>query len=209
MGWCRFAVAMLAVAVVTTAPAIAQDVVLPAPLPSFRQLDTPPVVPPLTPGPADPAATGPATAPLAATEAIAASVDPQPVRLKALASDGGAPIGQGLVWRVFNAKPNSAGQLVLAAKSQDAAPTLQLAPGDYVVHVAYGHAQASDALSVHQGANDKALVLEVGGLRLNAAIAGDVGIPRNMLHFDTTLPAIPTPTGRWLPRISMQTRSSP
>jgi hypothetical protein len=89
-----------------------------------------------------------------------------------------------VVWRVFAAKPDSTGQLQLAAKSNSAVATVKLAPGNYVVHAAYGRAQASDTLVVKTGQNDKTLVLGAGGLRLNAAVSGDVPIPINLLHFD-------------------------
>jgi hypothetical protein len=59
-----------------------------------------------------------------------------------------------------------------------------LSPGNYVVHVAYGRAQASDTITVAEGSNSKNIVLEAGGLRLNAAVTGDVPIPINLLHFD-------------------------
>jgi hypothetical protein len=110
--------------------------------------------------------------------------DPQPVTLSALITDGGKTIGEGLTWRVFEAKPEAGGQLSLAAKSNDAVAKIKLVPGNYVVHVAYGKAQASDTLTVKEGDNAKSIVLEVGGLRLNAAVTGDVPIPINLLRFD-------------------------
>ena len=123
-------------------------------------------------------------APQTAAQAIAAVADPQPVTLQALVTDGGKTIGDGLTWRVFQAKPDGAGQLELAAKSDEAVAKIKLVPGNYVVHVAYGKAQASDTLQVKEGENDKSIVLEVGGLRLNAAVTGDVPIPINLLRFD-------------------------
>lgn len=122
--------------------------------------------------------------PQTATQAIAAVADPQPVTLTALVTDGGKTIGEGLTWRVFQTRPDSQGQLQLAAKSDDAVAKIKLTPGNYVVHVAYGRAQASETLTVKTGENDKSLVLDVGGLRLNAAVTGDIPIPINLLHFD-------------------------
>jgi hypothetical protein len=110
--------------------------------------------------------------------------DPQPVTLSALVTDGGKTIGEGLTWRVFQTRPDTQGQLQLAAKSDDAVAKIKLTPGNYVVHVAYGRAQASETLTVKEGQNDKSLVLDVGGLRLNAAVTGDIPIPINLLHFD-------------------------
>ncbi|HVY52476.1 MAG TPA: hypothetical protein VHA07_13065, partial [Devosia sp.] len=183
-------------ALLAASPARAQDAPpIPAPLPTFHAPiaaddasggAAPPTEAP-APAPAseaNPAPDASAPVPQTATAAIAAVVDPQPVRLEALATDGGKPIADGLVWRVFAAKPDGTGQLILAAKSNDAIANVKLAPGNYVVHVAYGRAQASDTLTVKQGENDKSLVLEAGGLRLNAAVTGDVPIPINLLHFD-------------------------
>jgi hypothetical protein len=124
-------------------------------------------------------------APIAATEAIeAVTAAPQPVTLMATVTDGGTTIGEGLVWRIFSTKTDSAGQLELAAKSDSAVANIELSPGNYVVHVAYGRAQASDTIVVAEGPNAKNMVLEAGGLRLNAAVTGDVSIPINLLKFD-------------------------
>src|SRR5690606_17511735 len=79
---------------------------------------------------------------------------------------------------------NSSGNLALAVKSEEPAPRLALAPGEYVVHVSYGRAQASDTLQVAEGDNSKAMVLDAGALRLNAAVTGDVPIPINLLRFE-------------------------
>jgi hypothetical protein len=109
---------------------------------------------------------------------------PRPVKLVADVTEKGAQIAGGLVWRIFDALPDQKGNLTLVAKSSDAAPTLDLKPGNYLVHVAYGEAQASDTLAVRGKPLEKTMILDVGGLRLNAAIAGDIAIPPNLLHFD-------------------------
>ncbi|MDB5562791.1 MAG: hypothetical protein JWN11_2209, partial [Hyphomicrobiales bacterium] len=101
----------------------------------------------------------------AAAAASAVAAKRQPVTLTATLTDGGATVNEGLVWRVFDSQADAKGQLTLAAKSNDAAPKLSLAPGDYVVHVAYGRAQATDTLTVTAGANTKSLILDAGALR--------------------------------------------
>jgi hypothetical protein len=130
----------------------------------------------------------PEAAPSPATEAIEAIVEPerppQPVTLVARITDEGEPIPDGLVWRVFETRTDASGDLALAAKSDDARAEMQLAPGNYVVHVAYGRAQTTDTLTVEEGVNEKALVLDAGAMRLNAAITGDLPIPINLLRFD-------------------------
>ncbi len=170
---------------------------MPAPMPLFHApvvsdqdgvpADSGTALPDQTQLPAEPTTRSVQTVPVTpptATAAIAAVTDPQPVTLSALITDGGSTIEQGLTWRIFETKPDTNGQLGLAAKSDDAVAKVKLAPGNYVVHVAYGRAQASDTLTVTEGQNDKSIILDVGGLRLNAAINGDVAIPINLLHFD-------------------------
>jgi hypothetical protein len=176
------------------APALAQDAPpMPAPLPAWHS--------PTADG--SPAADdGSAVAPDASTETAAADTappvapptaaaaieevtkDPQPVTLMAEVTDGGRTISDGLVWRIYTTRPNTSGELELAGKSDSAVARLQLPPGNYVVHVAYGRAQASDTMTVVEGPNTKQLVLEAGGLRLNAAVTGEVPIPINLLRFD-------------------------
>lgn len=122
---------------------------------------------------------------VAAAEAAAAiAAEPQPVTLVARITDDGSAIPDGLVWRVFETRTDASGDLALAAKSEDATARLELVPGDYVVHVAYGRAQTTDTLTVAQGDNEKSLVLDAGAMRLNAAVSGDIAIPINLLRFD-------------------------
>jgi hypothetical protein len=169
------------------APAFAQQAPMPRPLPLFHA--------PLASGGeaaaptqlVEPLGVAP-DAPIAETtaaEAIETVIsEPQPVTLTAMVTDGGRSIGEGLVWRIFSTRTDAAGQLELAAKSDSAVANVELTPGNYVVHVAYGRAQASDTITVAEGSNAKNIVLEAGGLRLNAAITGDVPIPINLLRFD-------------------------
>lgn len=170
--------------------AIAEDPPTPLPRRADRMPDT---VQQLTETPAadtasDAAAQDAAPAVTAAVEATAAvaaiNTTPQPVTLTAKITDDGTSLPDGVTWRVFETRTNAAGDLVLAQKSDDATAHLQLPPGSYVVHVAYGRAQTTDTLTVAEGENNKSLVLDAGAMRLNAAVTGDVAIPINLLRFD-------------------------
>ena len=133
----------------------------------------------LAPTPATPAQATPAT------EAIAAlAATPQPVTLSARITQDGTPIPDGLVWRIFDTVPDASGELAMVAKSDLGNPTVELPPGEYVVHVAYGRAQTSEPMSVVPGTNEKAFILEAGALRLNSAVTGDIAIPAGLLKFD-------------------------
>lgn len=123
--------------------------------------------------------------PTPATAAISAlTTVPQPVTLDAKITPNGTVIPDGLVWRIFDTKPEANGELALVAKSDEGTARVTLPPGEYVVHVAYGRAQVSETMTVQPGENQKTFVLEAGALRLNAAVTGDISIPANLLTFD-------------------------
>jgi hypothetical protein len=123
--------------------------------------------------------------PNAATDAIAALTSvPQPVTLNARITEESADIPEGLIWRIFDAAPDANGEMALVAKAEDGSAELELPPGEYVVHVAYGRAQISEPLSVAPGPNEIAIILGAGAIRLNSAVTGDIAISPALLHFD-------------------------
>ena len=108
----------------------------------------------------------------------------QPLTLSAKISENGSYIDQGVVWRVFDPEANENGQMSLLFKSENPVVAFDLKPGEYLVHAAYGNAQASDSVYIGTGPLTKTLILEAGALRLNAAIAGDIPISSKNLWFD-------------------------
>lgn len=121
----------------------------------------------------------------AASNAItAATTVPQPVHFSAKIIADSQPIPDGVIWRVFDAKPAADGQMAMIAKSDKAAADFSLPPGNYVVHAAYGRAQISQNVTVGTGDNDQVIVFNAGALRLNAAVTGDIAIPLNLLRFN-------------------------
>ncbi|MBU1307159.1 MAG: hypothetical protein KKF33_16775 [Alphaproteobacteria bacterium] len=131
----------------------------------------------------------PAAEPVAEPSDAAEAIDnvtsaPQPVTLTASIVPDGEAIPEGLVWRIFDTQPDASGELALVAKSDQGTAQVELPPGSYMVHVAYGRAQASEPLSVVPGANTMAIVLDAGALRLNSAVTGDIPIPPSLLKFD-------------------------
>ena len=135
-------------------------------------------------GDAAPAADPNAPATPAAEAIDSATSVPQPVQLNATITPEGAPIPDGLVWRIFDTTPDASGELALVAKSEGGPANLELPPGEYVVHVAYGRAQTSETMRVAPGENQKSFVIEAGALRLNSAVTGDIPIPPALLTFD-------------------------
>lgn len=174
-----FAALLLAIIVSIPSLAVAEDPPMPLPRRADRmpQGMTPPAVPATAPAPDSPA--------VAAAAAVAKPAGkPQPVTLVAKVTEDGQDIPDGLTWRVFETRTDATGELALAGKSEAAKAKFELVPGNYVVHVAYGRAQTTDTITVADGDNTKALILDAGAMRLNAAVSGDVQIPINLQRFD-------------------------
>ncbi|MEA3535079.1 hypothetical protein [Rhizobium sp. CC-YZS058] len=107
------------------------------------------------------------------------------VRLDALLKEKGGPVEQGLIWRVFSPIPGSDGKLPLVATAQGGSASFQLVPGEYFVNVAFGRAGATRKIRVPEsGAIDRqSLILDAGGVMLNAVSGNDMRIPRGELSF--------------------------
>lgn len=101
------------------------------------------------------------------------------VTLEALLSGGAEPLKHGLTWRVFHPIPGTDGKLPLLATSEGGSAQFEFEPGDYFIHVAFGRAGVTKKLTVQaQGPMEtQRLVLDAGGLVLNAVSGSDVRIP--------------------------------
>lgn len=159
-----FAVASLALAF---APARAQD-----PLESFSQIQTPLKGGKLTSF--NPIVTGEATA-----------KNLKDITCEALLTKDGQPMQHGLTWRVFSPIPAADGKLPLLATSEGGSAAFQLVPGEYFVNVAFGRAGATKKLVVPEsgGVDKQVMVLDAGGIMLNAVSGADVRIPPKELSF--------------------------
>jgi hypothetical protein len=104
------------------------------------------------------------------------------------------PIRSGLVWRVYEDRGDTT-QPVIVSRSNSAAPSFTLTPGNYIIHVAYGFASASKRISVQSGSLNERLSINAGALRLKGAV-GDSPIAPNMLAFSVYLPEAQNSEGR-------------
>jgi hypothetical protein len=89
----------------------------------------------------------------------------------------------GLTWRVFSPEPGPDGKLPLVATAKGGTSAFSLAPGSYLVHAAYGRAGATKRITVAGEAKHESLVLDAGGLKLDAVLPGDIRIPEKQLRF--------------------------
>ena len=105
------------------------------------------------------------------------------ITLSAKLTEAGEDIPRGLVWRVFGQEPGPDGKLPLIASAQGGASMFNLAPGGYLVHASYGRAGATKRITVGRENKGESVVLDAGGLKLDAVLAGGVRIPSSKLKF--------------------------
>jgi hypothetical protein len=104
------------------------------------------------------------------------------------------PIQSGLVWRVYEDRPDP-GVPAIVARSTDPAPTFTLGPGSYIVHVAYGFAGASRRIAVQGSPIAENLTIGAGALKLGGAI-NEAPIAPNRLSFSVYVPIGSNSEGR-------------
>ncbi|MBP1856596.1 hypothetical protein [Rhizobium herbae] len=107
------------------------------------------------------------------------------IQLEAHLTEKGKPVEQGLTWRVFSPIPGSDGKLPLLATSEGGSAAFQLIPGEYFVNVAFGRAGATRKIRVAEAGpvEKQVLVLDAGGVMLNAVSGSDMRIPPGELSF--------------------------
>lgn len=90
--------------------------------------------------------------------------------LQAKLTDESPDITNGLIWRVFSPDAGEDGQLPLIATAKGGTVTFTLPEGSYLVHVAYGRAGATKRITMKNEPRHEIMVLEAGGLKLNAVL---------------------------------------
>ncbi len=105
------------------------------------------------------------------------------VTLTAQLTEDGPAITRGLVWRVFKPEAADDGRLPLVASAQGGSSVFSLAPGSYLVHASFGRAGATKRITVGKDAKTESLVLDAGGLKLDAVLSGGMRLQPNELRF--------------------------
>jgi hypothetical protein len=137
-----------------------------------------------------------AVASLAATAVLPAAAQQaggSQLALSAVYTSDSKLIPSGLIWRVFRLEGQGDPQLVM--QSGDAAPTLPVPPGEYVVHVAYGLAAATRKVLVGAGTTTERVPLSAGGLIVKGSILDQI-IPLNLLQVSVYIPQAGSSEGR-------------
>ncbi len=95
----------------------------------------------------------------------------------------GPDITRGLTWRVFSPVAGADGKLPLRGSAQGGTATFDLEPGSYLVHAAFGRAGATKRITIGAQPKRETLVLDAGGLKLDATLSGGIRIPPAKLKF--------------------------
>lgn len=111
-------------------------------------------------------------------------VDKGAVYLVARLTEDSKQLSDGLIWRVYGETPNSSGELELVATAMGGDAEFRLDPGAYLIHTSYGYAGSTNRLVVGRGVYSKTVVLNAGGVKLNAALGPDDPLPPDDLTFD-------------------------
>lgn len=119
----------------------------------------------------------------ATPDATALPTSMRELTLAAKLSEADDLLKEGLVWRIFKPDPNDDGKLPLIATANGGTTRFALEPGSYLVHAAFGRAGITKRISVTTDNREEILVLDAGGLKLNAVLSGGVRIPRDKLRF--------------------------
>ncbi|HLM41478.1 MAG TPA: hypothetical protein VK434_18025 [Microvirga sp.] len=109
-------------------------------------------------------------------------------------AESNLPIRSGLVWRILEDRGDTTQPAIIGGASSPT-PNFTLAPGNYIVHVAYGFASASKRISVQTGNLNERLTISAGALRLKGAV-GDSPIPANRVSFSVYVPEPQNSEGR-------------
>lgn len=110
---------------------------------------------------------------------------PVSIRLTAYLAGGEEQITQGLSWRIFAGRAGDDGRYALIEERATARPTLELKPGSYFVHVAWGLAHATKRLEVVPGqpAHEQ-IIVKGGAVRLSARQTSGAPIRVDDVRFD-------------------------
>ncbi|MEM8539865.1 MAG: hypothetical protein AAGF25_02820 [Pseudomonadota bacterium] len=111
-------------------------------------------------------------------------IDTGTLFLEARLSEEAAPVDQGMVWRIFGTKPTDDGKLPLIAVAKGGGARIDLEPGSYLVHAAFGRAGATSRITIQKETRRESLVLNAGGLRLNAVLPDGSSMRESKLTFD-------------------------
>ena len=109
---------------------------------------------------------------------------PKTLQLDAQLTPDGEKLTHGVTWRIYSNPLNHEGTLDLIEVSELGSPQFLLNPGTYIVNATYGFATKVSKVSIPQQNLSHTLIMNAGGLMLNATIDKHDLIPNGKVMFD-------------------------
>ncbi len=106
------------------------------------------------------------------------------INLSAQMTDDAPAIPTGVEWRIFGTEPGENGELPLEATASGGSVSLSLPPGEYLVHGSYGRAGGTKRLALVDQPITETLVLNAGGLQLDAVVGEDLPVDPDKVAFE-------------------------
>ncbi|PVB60018.1 hypothetical protein DCO57_19435 [Labrenzia sp. 011] len=119
-----------------------------------------------------------------ATTGISEGLDQGALYLMAKLTPDSPPLNDGLIWRIYSETTNADGRLQLVATSHGGDAEFRLDPGTYLVHTAYGFAQATNRIMIGKEVQSKMLTLNAGGIKFGAALKDGEDLDDPTVVFD-------------------------
>ena len=111
--------------------------------------------------------------------------NPVDLFLDAKLADETDVIEKGLIWRVFGSVSGPDGKLPLLATAKGGSTRMQLSPGSYLVHAAFGRAGATTRITLTKDEpRHESMVLNAGGLRLEGVLPDNIPMREDQLTFN-------------------------
>ncbi len=105
-----------------------------------------------------------------ASQGLGSGLQQGALYLMAKLSTDSEPLNEGLVWRIYSETTNADGRLQLVATSKGGDAEFRLDPGTYLIHTAYGYAQATNRIVIGKEVQSKMVTLNAGGIKFGAAL---------------------------------------
>jgi hypothetical protein len=120
----------------------------------------------------------------AATHGVSNGLRQGALYLMAKLTQDSTPLDDGLIWRIYSETTNADGRLELVATSEGGDAEFRLDPGTYLIHTAYGFAQATNRIVIGKEVLSKMVTLNAGGIKFNASLKDGDSINHEPISFD-------------------------
>ncbi|WP_420414698.1 hypothetical protein [Roseibium sp.] len=94
------------------------------------------------------------------------------------------PLNDDLIWRIYSETTNADGRLQLIATSKGGDAEFRLDPGTYLIHTAYGYAQATNRIVIGKEVLSKMVTLNAGGVKFDASLPDGAPLESAPVTFD-------------------------